>query len=442
LKRKLLYIILSLILSSSLYSQGPLDVRDTIANLKIFNTFLANDNTLEFDLMISRTSDVWEKFTNGTFQFEFGSKNDIINAQDITVELLETELPQQLITGNVLPESGYYIENQIFDQRMSITILGPPDFQQSQYIPKDTFFLLGRFAIRTTNGEKIPPTLRWKRPVDYYQALAYKLEQDSIVRDFIVWYEDDDNIEMNDRYARDVDYDDGEADSLLFVLDFFDADYAGRKYVDLRLATLAEVNNLGFTILRAPHVNIAQDPYTLDYQDTVFTFLQGQYFNPDLIGKGNTRTGHVYEENQDLVPYRGGQYCYALFATFEFSDGSRLDSLVAIDCDVVPHAVITRAHPHENPFTYKTTIEYELEDDVILTAKAYDLLGREIKLMLDDATGDVIENKEMDKGIHYTTFVAPELASQGLYDIVFIAEPIDDSSFESSTAVVKVQLIK
>ena len=96
----------------------------------------------------------------------------------------------------------------------------------------------------------------------------------------------------------------------------------------------------------------------------------------------------------------------------------------------------------ENPFNLSTVIEYELEDDVMLTVTAYDVLGREIKLLSDDATGNSLNNIEMKRGMHYTTFYAPELASQGLYDIVFIAEPLDDSAFESSVAVVKLQLIK
>lgn len=442
LKIKPLYIAIIIFASVNLFAQGPLGEKDTLAFLRVFNPILVSENSLEFELMIKRNSDQWIKLANGTFQFEFEMNNQVIEPGNIVVELLETELPEQLVPGNVLPTQGYYIENQIFDERLSITVLGPPTYDLCELIPRDSFLLIGKFRVSTVDGNRMPASIKWKSPYDYYQATAFKLEQDSLINQFIVWYENDDNVPMDDKIASTVKYDADIPDQYRFILDFFDADYAGRKVVDLRIGTLEEYNHLGFTILRAPHVNLYQDPYTLDYQDTIHSYLPGKYYNPDLIGVGTSQAPYEYEESQDLVPYRGGQYCYALYASFEMLDGSRMDSLVAIDCDQVPHAVIAKATPLQNPFTVSTIIEYELQDDVILTVKAYDLLGREIKKLNDDATNQSLDNIEMKKGIHYTTFYAPELASQGLYDIIFIAEPIDDSAFESSTAVVKLQLIK
>lgn len=439
----LIHIIIAVFISVPLYSQSPNGVQDSLAFINIQDPYLIDDNTLEFDLMIRRNSDRWYKLANATFQLEFSTGNEVVNKNDLTVELIDSELEEQLIPGDVLPTTGYYIEQQVFDGRMSITVLGPPKFEDCQLIPEDRYLKLGTFQIKTAPGTKVPTTLQWKEPHHYYQACAFKLAQDSVVEDFIVWYGSDDNVPLEDRLRKWVMYQGDVADSLEFVLKLFDAEYVGRKYISLNIATLAEINNEGFTILRAPKVDPNANPNSLIYTDTVFTFLEGsQYYNPDLIGKGNTKFGHDYEESMDFVPYRGGAYCYALYATFEFQDGSRLDSLVAIDCADVPHAVIAKASPLENPFNLSTVIEYELEDDVMLTVTAYDVLGREIKLLSDDATGNSLNNIEMKRGMHYTTFYAPELASQGLYDIVFIAEPLDDSAFESSVAVVKLQLIK
>lgn len=441
MKKIIIYIAAIFTLSLNLFAD-PLGDKDTLAFLKIVNPFLLNETTMEFDLMISRNSEEWFKLANGTYQFEFENDNEIINSDNITIELIETELNQQLIPGEILPKTGYYIENQIYDGRMSITVLGPPTYDLCKLVPRESFLLIGRFRIQTANGDKIPTTIRWKEPYDYYQACAFKLAQDSLVNDFVIWYESQDNVEMDDKISNTVSFEGQAAEEYRFILKYFDAEYAGRKYVDLRIGTLEELNHLGFTILRAPFPDLNQNPLDISYQDTVYSYLPGNYYNPDLIGQGNTQDGFEYAESQDLVPYRGGTYCYALYASFELQNGSVKDSLVAIDCDDVPHAVIAKATPLENPFPVKTTLLYELQDDVVLSVKAYDLVGRLIKNLNDDETGIPLQNVEMKKGIHYTTFYAPELASQGLYDIIFIAEPIEDSAFESSTAVVKVQLIK
>ena len=45
-------------------------------------------------------------------------------------------------------------------------------------------------------------------------------------------------------------------------------------------------------------------------------------------------------------------------------------------------------------------------------------------------------------GPHFTIFDASDLAAQGLYDIIFLAIPINDPVYEFSRAVVKVQVLK
>jgi hypothetical protein len=83
-----------------------------------------------------------------------------------------------------------------------------------------------------------------------------------------------------------------------------------------------------------------------------------------------------------------------------------------------------------------------LEDDVYLTVSSYDVLGKKIKDLIDPGTGKVLDKMFIKKGKHSTVFQAPELASQGLYNIVLLAYPIKDPSIEFSRAVVKVQLIR
>ena len=55
-----------------------------------------------------------------------------------------------------------------------------------------------------------------------------------------------------------------------------------------------------------------------------------------------------------------------------------------------------------------------------------------------------MENQHVPMGKHTITFnaIAQEIASNGLYEIIFVAEPLNDTTVEKSVAIVKVQLIK
>jgi hypothetical protein len=86
--------------------------------------------------------------------------------------------------------------------------------------------------------------------------------------------------------------------------------------------------------------------------------------------------------------------------------------------------------------TYSTTVDYMLDDDVVLECSVYDILGKKLKTLID---------KEVVKvGKHQIVFEASraEFASQGMYEIIFLAHPIDDPGVDISRAVVKVQLIR
>ena len=74
----------------------------------------------------------------------------------------------------------------------------------------------------------------------------------------------------------------------------------------------------------------------------------------------------------------------------------------------------------------------------MLKCDVFDVRGKLVTNLINDyKDGDYTEI-----GWHEVRFVAPQLASQGLYSIIFIAYPIDDPSVELSRAFVKVQLIR
>ena len=60
---------------------------------------------------------------------------------------------------------------------------------------------------------------------------------------------------------------------------------------------------------------------------------------------------------------------------------------------------------YPNPFNPSTTISYSLKEDGIVELKVYDILGREVKTLV---------NESETKGNHTITFDASDLAS-GVY---------------------------
>ena len=84
-----------------------------------------------------------------------------------------------------------------------------------------------------------------------------------------------------------------------------------------------------------------------------------------------------------------------------------------------------------------------MDDRLRLTAKVYDVGGRQIGV-LEDENGVKIENVEYPMGIDYRIyFRAPDIASQGLYNIILVGIPIEDTSIEEgSRVIIKAQLLR
>jgi hypothetical protein len=413
--------------------------KDTMAFVQVFDAYLIDDYTLSFDLNIRRKSERWYKLANGTFQFYFGKDGFPISSESVTAEVVDTQLPLSTQVGSNLPDEGYLIEPKVFDDRVSITVLGPDTYEECELVPFDTTLMIGRFVIRSINGQPLPDELVWKEPYDFYQACAFKLEVDSLLKDQYLWYEGNDNVKMEDEVSSTFIFVDDNSDEPVFKHENFWVYYTGDLIDSLGWRTTEEYRVNGFTILRG----IRGRGIDLRYTDTIMSYKQGSsYFREECLSKGNTRTGHLYGPEFDTVQYRGGDYCYALWVNYIDSNGVERDEFLEEQCVTIPNAVISRAVAYPNPFSSETKIDFTVDDDVYLTVAVYDLLGKKVKNLQYGNSGQTMERMRVEKGDHYTTFRAPELASQGLFDIVFIAHPINDPSVEISRAVVKVQYIK
>lgn len=379
--------------------------QDTLATLNVARLVQPEPNVLEFDLYLQRDSDLWEKWANGTFQLTLPG----IQLDSCTLEVLPNT--------SELDIASYIIADSTLRQRMSITILGPDTYGDCITIQEGASIRLGRFRITGPETRVLPTALSWAQPYERYQANAFKIPTDSIP-----WHGSNDNIEMTGR-LRFL------ADTLRtpeFVLKNFTAKYIGDRRVLLCWETLSEAYNRGFVLRRGirPFGDAVDDYSNVEFSEIVRYTTQ-----PDLRGLGMSFEGRSYCY-VDTVPFRGEEYVYELLYEHYNASDIPLDTTRAI----VPSAVIAFAQANPNPFRDQTVIDYILDDRVTLSCKVYDPTGKEVATLLD--------NVVLPIGKYNVRFEAPAIASQGLYDVVFIAYPVDDASVELSTAVVKLQLIR
>jgi hypothetical protein len=401
---------------------------DTLGTVRFDNIEYLSYSELQFDLKLCRLSERWEGFANGTFQFVFDEQDFTITPERVEIILIESELNTAPITGQ-LPITNYHIIPRIMYNKFTVTILGPREFPNTNFIPLNECINLGTFLIRTTDESRVPGGLNWVMPLDYYQSIAYKVKQDPpIPEDLIAGYKND-NIGMDRRFGNYTNFEGGKAPAPEFILKYFDVEYAGVKDVKISWETESEAFAEGFVVLRGLKPLGVTDPAEVTYSTVAAHFNEGP-FADDSRAKGTNTSGAFYELEYDSVEFRGPDYCYSLYYMDEFGD----IHFLAYDCTPIPKSVIAEAHPKTNPFSSSTVIEYEVSDDVMLTAKVYDVVGKEVDVL--------IRKQRIEKGQYEVTFRAPKLASQGLYDVVFIAYPIEDPSIEISTAVVKLQLIR
>jgi hypothetical protein len=426
MKKLLLYILALFAFFGSLRSQ------EQAAFVQIYNTYRISSDVLSFQLIMGRSNENWYKFANGTYQLQF-SDGSLINSALYRIDLISSDLKLATVAGgDDLQKDAYTIDPVVFNDRFSITIVGPETLDDCASIPTDETVLLGEFQISSKDGATVPDVLVWKTPLLFYQACAYKTDKDSL-DGFITRFTIEDNIEMHDEISSYVDFktDDSERPAMRLVE--FTAQYVGGKNVKLDWRTDEEAYNKGFIVRRAPRPDMFQQSNELVYNHEVSSFT----YDNRLLGAGTTKQPQTYEYYYDSVEYRGGDYCYELL--YEDFEGNV--TTLAYACAPVPNAVIVYAAPSENPFRESTRIDYIVDDDVTMTVTVYELGGKEIT-KLSDESGQLLDGVVVKKGEHSTTFNASELSSQGMYDVIFIAYPIDDPSVELSRAVVKLQLMR
>lgn len=408
--RNILSIGLALLMFPPLWGQVPGTIVTAVVLPQV------SPDTVEMDLFVRRRTLEWERWVNGTLTFVL--PDSITPWQALAVEV---------VPGSSLLDTNFYrLEPFVVWQppfpgmqwtrpRLGLTVYGPPDFPSSQLIPWDTLIRLARLRIVSTDGSWVPYQLEWARPLDYYQGFACKQPEDAFP-----WVRLDDNIELVTR----TDYRLQPMRVPAHVVQDFRAEYVGDRTVRLSWQTRSEAFNRGFLLVRW------WKPFnTTELVDSVLVAEWQRV--PLLRGLGTSDTGRGYVFlDTDASKRRGEDYCYDLWS-MDFAGRLRYHGRV---CAAIPHAVISFAQTDPNPFTDRTVIRYRLEDRVLLSIKVYDVKGKELATLM--------ERREMPRGEYTLEWLTPAYASQGLYDIVLIAYPVDDPSVELSRAIIKAQLIR
>ena len=433
MKTQKIYILL--IMTLLIVTASKAAIKDTLATVLIDNLNLVQANELDFDIILLRSNEKWGYFANSTFQLNFDSLGYKIDKNNLEFTLKETDLKLYVPVGDEMPKDGYYVAPVVVDsQRLSIMVAGPEDLVNTKFVPLDKKGVkIGRFKLVNKDGSYIPTKLKWLRPLNYYQALSYKLEHDSILINNVVREYKEKNIEIYDTALSYVDYQLKKAADPLFTLDYFKVDYIGNMTAGIDWKTSSEAFNKGFILKRGYRFS-----REIDCKDVKYDSLVSQ-FPPDekLKGVGKNGEGAFYNII-DTIPYRGPEYCYKLSYIRAYKTVDTID--LACGCVPVPNAVISFAQANPNPFSQYTNLDFTLDDDVYLTIIVSDITGKEIERIMD--------NKMMKKGRYPETtgiqlrFDPKASSTNGVYQILFLAYPINDNTVDKSTAILKVQYLK
>lgn len=427
----------------SLFSQ---DISDTVITISIEN-FIYDDQEkyAEFDIYLTRSNDNWQYWENATFQLflydMFGSQ---INYKDFSTNVIYASSEVMLSAGAAI----YQIDSKILDDRLMIicthqdtTYTDLPLFGKNQKLRLCKL----RINRHDDTFTSFPVSVAWATPIDYYQAIAYKYVSDIDYKpEYMFDAGDADNIEMagagTGSARRGVNYLVTTTVPPTMALDYFTARYSGNLNVILEYATYSEHKNKGFIIKRAlsPEGAIEYDSISDDYFTELVADYRDEKFTERMEGLYNSSIGKIYDPIVDKIDYRTVTYIYRLY--YQKDENDTIIRLATTELKT-PNFLLVKAEASPNPFKGKTKVRYVLEDDVYMTCEVFDALGRKIKNLVDFENG-ILDRKFVRLGEHFAEFEAPELANQGLYEVVFTAYPINDPYLEIARASLKVQYIK
>lgn len=160
----------------------------------------------------------------------------------------------------------------------------------------------------------------------------------------------------------------------------------------LQWYTSTETNNAGFKIERSTNGS--------DYEEIFF-----------VGGNGTTTNRNVYSYLDESV--RSGVYYYRL-KQIDYDGSFEYLNVAAVDLGMPGGFLLEQNYP--NPFNPKTIINYQISKEGLVTLKLYDVLGNEIKTLINDqkSSGNYsveLDASELPSGIYYFQLVAGSYSS-------------------------------
>lgn len=391
---------------------------------------------LTFDLYVRRLTDRWTYWANTTLRIESSTLAPTggFNPAVHTLTFISDSSDLPLVPYNPGSMNGYFVDYQFVGGDIVVNIIGPDSVDDAIALVNLDSIRIGRFEVTSSDGSYVPENLAFAAPLTYYQANAFKIDHDSVTglgTDRNVWFAKNDNPPLETVYQETAP----PPDICKAGFNFY-----GRYVGDLNVMLGFDVNDEhcyeGFIIERA--LVDRRDPNNLVFQGR----QKLTFFDEPRLLSCLCLVPQVHDSLFDGVEFRRQQYAYRLI-------GKRLpfygDSLEIIDTIFIriPNAILSNARILENPFKNQTTVGFNVDERVRLTARAYDI-GGQIIGTLKTQDGNPVEDMEFAFGINYRiVFNTPDIASQGLINIVLIAFPINDNSIEEqSRVIIKAQLLK
>jgi len=412
---------------------------ENLAEIRLTNFFKPSNDKLEFDIVINRKSNNWLYFANATFHLTFLNNIYQFDKSNLGILKVQSGLRSGIITGNNIPLEGYISQEKVLQDTLSLSFLGPSTFQESDSISLNKDFLLGHYVLTALDGRFIPFNIKWVRPLNYYQTAALKLDKDSLIDNSIIWYYRDDNVELSNGTSRMITFLEDPLPVYETKLKFFNVAYGNVKKTKIDWTMEKEYNVKGYKITRAFRPSETLNPNSLPY-DTIYSWeLMSPHYNAKMLSKGNTQTvPQFYGILPDTVEFRGAQYCYSLYANFYDANGNiSPDSLLAQVCTPIPNAIIVEARIISPTGELRPTLQFKVDDDCYMTGYIIDEIGRIVEpLSVQEKSKEILDNLVLEKGTYTSTYNPPPWVSDGYYQFVLIAYPIEDNSIELSRSMV------
>ncbi len=171
-------------------------------------------------------------------------------------------------------------------------------------------------------------------------------------------------------------------------------------FVDPSNEVPVELTSFSANVINENNVNISWKTAT-ETNNSYFEIYRDNKKVAQVKGAGTSTEENTYTYTDNNV--NSGYYQYKLFQV-DFDGTRKLAGKIEVNVNSTP-SNYSLLQNYPNPFNPTTTIKYSIPNENIVTLKVYDVMGREVKTLV---------NSKEQAGLHQINFDAGNLAS-GVY---------------------------